>query len=185
LQAKVSKKEHKKGSLTIIGSGIRSADFTMSAKKYILTADKVCIPASFGLIKLIVCQVFFCVADPPTQTYIRRLRPDALDLYVLYDDTKVRYFTYVQMSEALLYYVRKGKNVLCVFYGHPGVFVLSSHRAVLIAKREGHHAHLRPGISALDCLVADLNVDPCFPGMQNVEVCTLFFLFFCFFCFFF
>ncbi|MFL6335989.1 MAG: SAM-dependent methyltransferase [Pyrinomonadaceae bacterium] len=98
-----------------------------------------------------------------------KVRPDAYDLYVFYDDTKPRFHTYMQMSEAMLHYVRKGQRVVGIYYGHPGVFVLSTHRAIAIARREGHEAVMKPGISALDCLCADLGVDPAYPGMSTFE----------------
>lgn len=145
------------GSLTVIGSGIQSVGFTLDAAERIRRAD----------------EVFYCVADAATQVWIRELRPDAFDLYVLYDDPKIRYSTYVQMTEAMLHYVRAGKDVVTVFYGHPGIFVLSTHRAIAIARREGHRATMFAGISALDCLCADLAVDPSYPGMQTYEATDL------------
>lgn len=141
------------GELTIIGSGIETIGFTTNDQNLIEAADK----------------VFYCVADPATVVWLKALRPDAYDLYVLYDDSKVRYITYMQMTEALLYYVRQGKKVLGIYYGHPGIFVLSSHRAIKIARREGFRATMRAGISALDTLCADLGVDPSQPGMQTFE----------------
>jgi hypothetical protein len=141
------------GSLTIIGSGIEALGFTLGDEQLIRGADA----------------VFFCVADPATVTWLKEIRPDAYDLYVLYDDGKVRYTTYMQMTEAMLHFVRQGKRVVAIYYGHPGIFVLSTHRAVLLARREGHHAVMRPGVCALDCLCADLGVDPCHPGMQTHE----------------
>ena len=141
------------GSLTIIGSGIGILGFTLGDEELILGADA----------------VFFCVADPATVTWIKQRRPDALDLYVLYDDSKVRYTTYMQMTEAMLFPLRQGKKVVAIYYGHPGIFVLSTHRAIQIARREGHHAVMRPSVSALDCLCADLGVDPAHPGMQMHE----------------
>lgn len=145
--------ESKPGELVIIGSGIETLGFQMGDEALIKSADK----------------VFYCVADPATVVWLKQLRPDAYDLYVLYDDNKVRYTTYMQMAEAQLYYVRQGLKVVAVFYGHPGIFVLSTHRAVLIARREGHKATMKAGVCALDCLCADLGVDPCHPGMQTHE----------------
>ena len=143
----------KPGSLTILGSGIEAMGFTIGDEALIRAADK----------------VLYCVADPATVVWLKELRPDALDLYVLYGEEKVRYHTYVQMTEAMLYYLRQGLDVVAIYYGHPGLFVLSTHRAVAIARREGYRAVMRPGISALDCLCADLGVDPSQPGMATYE----------------
>jgi Tetrapyrrole (Corrin/Porphyrin) Methylases len=141
------------GELTVIGSGIETVGFALGDEGLIRAADA----------------VFYCVADPATVLWIKSIRPDAFDLYVLYDDSKVRYTTYMQMAEAMLYFVRRGKRVVSIFYGHPGVFVLSTHRAILVARREGHRATMRANVSALDCLCADLGVDPAQPGMQTHE----------------
>ena len=141
------------GELLIIGSGIDSIGFSLGDEALIASADK----------------VLYCVADPATVVWLRKLRPDALDLYVLYADDKVRYTTYMEMAEAQLYWVRQGLKVVVIFYGHPGIFVLSTHRAIQIARREGHRAVMRAGVSALDTLCADLGVDPSHPGLQTHE----------------
>jgi hypothetical protein len=142
-----------RGELLIIGSGIDSIGFSLGDEALIANADK----------------VLYCVADPATVVWLRQLRPDALDLYVLYADDKVRYTTYMEMAEAQLYWVRQGLRVVVIFYGHPGIFVLSTHRAIQIARREGHRAVMRAGVSALDTLCADLGVDPSHPGLQTHE----------------
>lgn len=141
------------GELIIIGSGIETIGVALGDKKLIEEADK----------------VLYCVADPATIVWLKRLRPDALDLYVLYGDDKIRYTTYMQMAEAQLYWVRQGLKVVVIFYGHPGVFVLSTHRAVKLARREGHKATMKASVCALDTLCADLGVDPCHPGLQTHE----------------
>ena len=143
----------KPGELTVIGSGIEAAGFTSADELRIRDAD----------------EVFFCVADPATVVWVKALRPDAYDLYVLYDDGKPRYLTYMQMAEAMLHFVRLGRRVLAIYYGHPGVFVLSTHRAIAIARREGHRAVMRAAVSALDTLCADLGIDPSQPGLQTFE----------------
>ncbi|WP_187696166.1 hypothetical protein, partial [Xanthovirga aplysinae] len=50
-----------------------------------------------------------------------------------------------------------------------GIFVLSTHRAIKLARREGYKATMKAGVCALDTLCADLGVDPCHPGMQMHE----------------
>lgn len=64
----------------------------------------------------------------------------------------------------MLQEVRLGKKVVGVFYGHPGVFVSPSHRAISIARFEGYEAKMLPAVSAEDSLYADLGIDPSRPG---------------------
>ena len=73
------------------------------------------------------------------------------------------------MVEAILIEVRKGKKVTAAFYGHPGVFACVAHRAIKQAKLENINAHMEPGISAEDCLYADLAIDPGKSGCMNLE----------------
>lgn len=56
--------------------------------------------------------------------------------------------------------VRAGHNVLGLFYGHPGIFVFPSHRALTLARKEGYTARMLPGISAQDYMFADLEIEP-------------------------
>jgi hypothetical protein len=144
--------------LVIAGSGIRAiGQFTLEAQAHIREGDA----------------VFFVVSDPATEQWIREQNPTAVDLYSLYDNDKPRHDTYIQMSEVMLREVRKGLNVVGVFYGHPGVFVNPSHRAIAIARAEGFQALMLPGVSAQDCLFADLGVDPSTPGCQVLEATDL------------
>lgn len=146
------------GRLVVVGSGIKSVgQFTLEAIGEIKRADR----------------VFFAVADPTTEAFIIENNPAAVDLYSLYDDEKPRHDTYIQMSEVLLREVRKGYYVVGVFYGHPGVFVNPSHRAIAIARAEGHDAVMYAGVSAEDCLYAEVGVDPSRPGSQTVEATDL------------
>jgi hypothetical protein len=142
-----------RGELLVIGSGISLLDFTREAEAEILAADR----------------VFHCLYDSVTLDWLLERRPDALDLRLLYNGHTARYFTYVQMAEVLLHYVRRGEKVLAIYYGHPGVFATPAHRAIQIARREGHRAQMRPGISALDYLIAEVGFDPAIPGMVNYE----------------
>ena len=145
--------ESPKGNLVVLGSGLAHVDLTIDTELEIRSAD----------------HVFYCIYDRVTQVWISTLRPDAYDLTLLYDPQVDRYFTYIRMSEAMLHYVRQGKKVVAIYYGHPGVFAMPAHRAIAIARREGHQARMRPGISALDHLVADLGFDPALPGLLTFE----------------
>ncbi|HEY7199272.1 MAG TPA: SAM-dependent methyltransferase [Candidatus Dormibacteraeota bacterium] len=146
------------GRLVVIGSGIRAiGQFTLEAEAYLRWADV----------------VYYNVIDEATARWIVERSARAVDLYALYDDDKPRTTSYLQMAELMLRSVREGLNVAAVFYGHPGVFVHASHRAIALARREGHAATMLPAVSALDCLFADLGVDPCEPGCQVVGATDL------------
>lgn len=142
-----------KGELVVLGSGIAIIDLTRDVESELRSADA----------------VFHCVYDKVTQAWIGELRPDAYDLRILYGEDIDRHLTYVRMAEAMLHHVRCGRKVVAIFYGHPGIFAMPAHRAVHVARQEGHRARMRPGISALDHLVADIGFDPALPGMASFE----------------
>ena len=103
------------------------------------------------------------------------MHPDVRSLQRYYREGKSRARTYRQMVEAMLKQVRAGKNVCGAFYGHPGVFAWPPHEAIAIARSEGYPAHMEPGISAEDCLYADLGIDPGTFGCQHYEASQLLF----------
>jgi len=146
-----------RGELRVIGSGIGHADLTIIDEALLSKAD----------------HVFHCLYDRVTLAWIEKLRPDSFDLRILYDENVDRHDTYVCMAEAMLHHVRRGRKVLAVYYGHPGMFATPTHRAIRIARSEGHRASMRPGISALDHLVADVGFDPMVPGLLSYEASDL------------
>ncbi|KAG6329778.1 hypothetical protein ID866_9310 [Astraeus odoratus] len=149
----------KRGTLTIAGSGIASIKhMTLETLSHIEQANK----------------VYYGVTDPATEAFIRdKSKGDCFDLRVYYDTNKHRYESYVQMCEVMLKDVRAGYDVLGVFYGHPGVFVSPSHRAIAIARDEGFQAKMLPGISAEDYMFADLGFDPAMPGCMTQEATAI------------
>jgi uncharacterized protein YabN with tetrapyrrole methylase and pyrophosphatase domain len=150
---KNNNRKSNKGSLIIVGSGIQAVrHFTLEARQSIEQADK----------------VLLLVADPITEMWIKKINPNAESLAHYYEDGKARIDTYREITERTVYYVREGLNVCVVHYGHPGVFVMSSHESVKRVRAEGFNAQLLPGISAEDCLFADLNIDPSI-GCQSFE----------------
>jgi precorrin-2 methylase len=142
------------GRLAIVGSGITAiAHMTLEAIGYIKAADIVFYHATSGV----------------TATYIQELNPSAVDLYEYYGEEKLRNITYVQMAELMLREVRRGRSVVGLFHGHAGYFVKAGRRALAIAQMEGHETVLLAGISATDCLFADLRIDPGVIGIQILK----------------
>lgn len=144
----------KEGTLVVVGTGIKLlAHTTLETRQWIEMAEK----------------VLYVVADPAIAGWIEEVNPSAESLNGLYAEGKPRRQTYDEMTQAILDPVRRGLRVCAVFYGHPGVFVYPSHRAIDQARKEGFQAWMAPAVSAEDCLFADLGVDPARSGCQSYE----------------
>ncbi|HST29133.1 MAG TPA: SAM-dependent methyltransferase [Rudaea sp.] len=155
------KKTHagqRKGSLACVGIGITlGSHLTPLARSHIEQADV----------------VFLAVSDGIVEKWIESLNADVRSLQPFYAEGKSRTKTYREMVSAILKEVRAGKNVCAAFYGHPGVFAWAPHESIRIARKEGYFAHMEPGISAEDCLYADLGIDPGAFGCQHYEASQL------------
>lgn len=146
--------EQKQGSLVIAGTGIKyGSHLTAEAEAYIRQCDK----------------LFYVIPGPEADQWMQSLNKTAESLGQFYAPDKRRLDTYQQMVERIMDVLRQGKHVCAIFYGHPGVFVLPSHEAIKQAKNEGYLAWMAPGVSAEDCLFADLSIDPATHGCQTFE----------------
>jgi len=144
--------------LVVVGTGIKSANhITAESRAAISSADK----------------VLYCVADLAVERLIRHLNAHTEDLYVFYADNKPRRKTYDEMVERILECVEAYSSTCVVFYGHPGIFVLPSYRAIRFARQRGHDAIMLPAISSLDCMFADVGFDPSRYGCQIFEATDL------------
>jgi len=133
------------GSLTVVGTGFGGGgQITADASHTIATSEK----------------VLYLVDDASTAEWIRAANPTSESLGDCYLGRDDRLKTYFDIAERILSFVRRGLRVCAVFYGHPGVFVYPSHEAIVRARNEGFEARMLPGVSAADCLFADLGVDP-------------------------
>jgi precorrin-2 methylase len=119
--------------------------------------------------------VFAALSDGVVEMWLQRMHPDVRSLQPYYREGKSRMQTYRQWVDLMMTEVRAGKHVCGVFYGHPGIFAWSPHKAIEVARAEGFKAHMEPGISAEDCLYADLGIDPGRFGCQHFEASQLLF----------
>lgn len=144
----------RRGTLTMVGTGLRIAgQVTAEAMTAIVEAEK----------------LFHLIQDQVTHRWLEELNPTAESLYDSYRPGRPRRETYEEIVERMLAPVRRGLRVCAAFYGHPGVFVMPSHEAIRRARAEGHEAEMLPGVSAEDCLVADVGFDPGERGCQSFE----------------
>lgn len=147
-------KNKKQGSLVNVGLGMTlGAHITPISRNYIENADVVFVAASNVLV----------------EEWVKTMNAHVISLQQFYQEGTSRLVTYKNMVNAIMQEVRKGKQVCGAFYGHPGVFALPPHESIKVAKEEGYKAHMEPGISAEDCLYADLGIDPGKAGCAHFE----------------
>ena len=140
--------------LVVVGTGIRTVGhLTTEAAAWIKRAD----------------HVVYVVTDPVGEGVVRCLNPRCESLSGLYAPDLSRMKTYEKMIERTLEVVRSGARTCFAAYGHPGVFAYPTHESVRRARAEGFRARMLPGISAEDCLFADLNFDPASRGCASFE----------------
>jgi uncharacterized protein YabN with tetrapyrrole methylase and pyrophosphatase domain len=142
------------GGLDAIGIGIRAPEqSTLQGAALIKYADK----------------VYSLVADPLAEYWIRTLNRETESLGGLYGEGKLRRHTYLEMVERIVGSVRADLRVCAVTYGHPGVSSYPLHESVRRVRAEGFPAKMLAGISAEDCLYADLGIDPIDDGCRSYE----------------
>ena len=139
-----------KGSLVNVGLGMTlGSHITPLSRHFIEQADVVFVAASNQLV----------------EEWVATMNDNVTSLQSLYAEGKSRKQTYAEMNEAIMSQVRAGKKVVGAFYGHPGVFALTPHETIKMARAEGFRAHMEPGVSAEDCL----GIDPGTFGCAHFE----------------
>ncbi|MBV8081479.1 MAG: hypothetical protein JOY86_00685 [Candidatus Eremiobacteraeota bacterium] len=144
-----------------MGSGIESGrDLSRVAIHHIKSAQK----------------VFSMVGDPVTVRWLCELNKSTELLDKFYSARKPRLKTYEQMTDRIVSFVKRGEDVCVVTYGHPAVSVYATHKAIERVRAMGASATMLPAVSALDCLIADLGIDPVAGGLAVYDATD--FLFF-------
>jgi len=147
-----------RGRLACVGLGMTlGSHLTPLARSHIVQADV----------------VFAALSDAIAEEWLKRMHPDVRSLQPYYAEGKPRMQTYREWVALMMAELRAGKRVCGVFYGHPGIFAWSPHKVIEEARAEGYDAHMEPGISAEDCLYADLGFDPGRYGCQHFEASQL------------
>jgi precorrin-6B methylase 1 len=132
------------GGLTVVGTGMGVGQLTAEARTSIEMAPK----------------LLYSVADPASERLLLTLNSNAESLQIHYREGAPRRDAYNAMVDRILACLGAYGEVCVALYGHPGVFVFAGHVAIARARAEGRPARMLPAVSSLDCLWADLGVDP-------------------------
>lgn len=99
---------------------------------------------------------------------------EVVDLSEEYTDGENRAEIYERMARRVLDDAEETDGpVTLALYGHPMVFVSPSQIVIERAPRRGLDVEVQPGISAIDCIYADLGFDPAENGVQMFEATDL------------
>jgi precorrin-3B methylase len=141
----------------IVGSGIKTiSHLTTEAKAYITEA----------------CKVLYLVNEPVMQEWLKENSKTSECLDAIYFDYDKRLDAYHAIASKVIDEIKQHEFVCLVLYGHPTIFAAIGLDALALAKEEQleiDHVTI-PGISAMDCLFADLGVDPGDSGCFSIDV---------------
>lgn len=99
---------------------------------------------------------------------------EVVDLRDEYTEGGSRLDTYERMAELVMEGAEElDAPVTFALYGHPMVFVSPSKFVLDEAPDRGLAVEVQPGISAMDCIYADVNFDPARNGVQMFEASDL------------
>ena len=144
--------------LIVVGSGIKSiAHLTEETKRVIQNADK----------------VLYLVNEENLKTWIQRESKNAQSLESIYFNSSKRIDAYHNITNYIVNEYQTVQNLCVVFYGHPTVFAESALNAVKKIRAEKGRAIVLPAVSSMDCLFADLQVDPGEQGCFAIDATEL------------
>lgn len=97
-----------------------------------------------------------------------------VDLTNEYTEGENRAKAYERMAQEVIDGAKECDGpVTFALYGHPLVFVTPSRWIIEHAPEEGLEVEVQPGISSMDCIYCDLNLDPSENGIQMFEATDL------------
>ena len=144
--------------LIVVGSGIKSiAHLTEETKRVVQNADK----------------VLYLVNEESLKAWIAREAKEAESLESIYFNSDKRVDAYHNITTYIVNEYQKVKNLCVVFYGHPVVFAESALSAVKKIRAENGNAIILPAVSSMDCLFADLQIDPGDQGCFAIDATEL------------
>ena len=146
--------ESRKGSLVVVGTGYRIAGQTTPEALHHLKKSDV---------------LFYLVYDPITERWVRSLNASAVSLRKYFRQGRLARDCCNAIVDRILRSLRRGLNVCAAFSGHPSVCLNPSHDALRRARSEGFRTKMLPAVSSVDCMFADLGVDPVGSGCHVLD----------------
>ncbi|WP_392538023.1 SAM-dependent methyltransferase [Legionella sp. 227] len=133
------------GRLIVIGSGIKSiAHLTEESLVLLRNCEK----------------LLFLVNDKIMSNFLMKEHKNAESLDEIYFNYTNRQDSYKNLTDKIVSDYCLYSSVCVVLYGHPTFFADFALNAVIKIRQQGGTAYVLPAISSLDCLFADLLINP-------------------------
>lgn len=143
-------------SLIIAGTGIKSlAHLTREVEVQLLNAD----------------MVLYLLNEPLMVDWVSQKAKRSIDLNDIYHRNQNRDVSYKKICDEVVYQTQIYNKVCFLVYGHPTLLSDTVQRLLNNSNLQAHIVVI-PGISSLDCLLADLTVDP-IDGIFAIEATRL------------
>ena len=113
--------------------------------------------------------VLYLLNNPAIRNWIKKNNNNSKSLEFLYNTSRTRNENYLSIARYVNDVLDKTTITCLIMYGHPVYLADPSMYTINIAKKNGHEVYVLPGISSIDCLFADLVIDPSTFGYQVYE----------------
>lgn len=144
--------------LSLVGVGIKAiSHITKESLAHIKSAD------------IVLC----LLNDPVIEQWLINFKLNIELLDTSYFSSPLRKESYKSVTDKILLSLDKFNFVCVVFYGHPSVFADPGLESIYIAKKNGAETVILPGVSAEDCMFADLRINPGSCGCYSIEATDL------------
>lgn len=117
-------------------------------------------------------KILYLANDALFSEWIENKRKNTESLEKLYFSFSNRSDSYEAISQKILSELEIHNDLCFLVYGHPNFLVQITSLLVNIATKK-HEVYILPAISSLDCLLADLCINPGDSGMQLYEATEL------------
>ncbi|WP_298624410.1 SAM-dependent methyltransferase [uncultured Legionella sp.] len=140
--------------LIIIGSGIKSlAHLTQEVLVIIKQSEK----------------VLYLLNEPYLKEWIERESKISESLEPIYFAQEKRIDNYKAITNYIVEEYKKHSSLCFISYGHPTIYDMPAITAAREINEQGGNAIILPAISSMDCLFADLVIDPSDSGCYSAD----------------
>jgi hypothetical protein len=120
------------------------------------------------------CQhVYYVSSSLGTEEFFKHNSIPSTDLFSCYEEGKHRSIAYQKMAEKVVAHAIEGGPIALAEYGHPTVFAYPPFIISKLCKIFDLKMKVLPAVSAMDCIFAELMIDPAHNGLQMYEATDL------------